>query len=105
MLRDKTIGQEIRLKASNGFLLRSHLPPSVGLFSLIPPTFAISYVSGVFFAHYGRGALLNAPGQVTPLLLFGSTNIQHALLSPSLLLLNLSSAAVRVPFVKLALFS
>lgn len=49
MLRDKTIGQEILLKACNGFLLRSHLPPSVGLLWVIPPTFAISYVSGVFF--------------------------------------------------------
>lgn len=49
MLRDKTIGQEILLKACNGFLLRSHLPPSVGLLWVIPPTFAISYVSGGFF--------------------------------------------------------
>lgn len=50
MLRDKTIGdQEILLKVCNGFLLRSHLPPSVGLFWLIPPTFAISDISGFFF--------------------------------------------------------
>lgn len=77
----------------------------VGLVWLIPPTFAISYASGVFFfffAHYGRGLLLNTPGQVTPLLLFGSTQIQHALQHFKLVF---TSFAVAVALIKLALFS
>lgn len=99
MLRDKTLGQEILLKACNSFAFS---PSPVCWSILVNSSYICNFLCQwgfFFFAHYGRGLLLNAPGQVTALLLFGSTHIQHALFK-----LVVRSFAVTVPFIKLAVF-
>lgn len=97
MLRDKMIEQEILVKVCNGFLWRSHLPPSVGLVWLIPPTFAISYVSVFFFfcSLWKRTALeLTRAGNAAPFIwLYPDSTCT---LPPPVLLLNSSSYLVTV---------
>lgn len=67
MLRDETIDQEILLKVCNGFLLAGS-PSPVCWSILVNSSCVCSFLCQGVFAHYGRGLLLNTPGQVTPLL-------------------------------------
>lgn len=107
MLRDKVIDQEILLKVCKGFLFAFSASP-VCWSILVNSSYICNFLCQFFFffAHYGRGPLLNTPGQVTPLLLLGSTHIQQALYRhPSPFKLVFTSLAVSVSIVKLALFS